>query len=84
MSVRPIAMFDFKPGRALLEEASFPDGYTLQLYEPARRSSLLTLLTPLTKPSASLRKKSISSPTRATFSREAGQGSPTLTSSCKR
>ena len=33
MSVRPIAMFDFKPGRALLEETSFLDGYTLQLYE---------------------------------------------------
>ncbi|MBQ7111963.1 MAG: hypothetical protein IJO06_12205 [Thermoguttaceae bacterium] len=33
MRNKPVAMFNFKPGRALLEETSFLDGYTLQLYE---------------------------------------------------
>lgn len=33
MSVRPIAMFDFKPGRALCKELPFLDEYNLQLYE---------------------------------------------------
>ena len=30
---RPIAMFNFKPGRVLLREAPFLDEYNLQLYE---------------------------------------------------
>lgn len=33
MRVRPVAMFDFKPGRALRKEAPFLDEYKLQLYE---------------------------------------------------
>ena len=33
MSVRPIAMFNFKPGRVLRKKAPFLHEYNLQLYE---------------------------------------------------
>lgn len=33
MRVKPVAMFDFKPGRALRKELPYLNSYNLQLYE---------------------------------------------------